>query len=430
MTPMHNFAVLEVLLHGKPIGTLTRLPGDRVLFAFTEGYIADENRPTLSLSFKDALGSLIKDVRPTQSRLPVFFANLLPEGSLRDYLASRAGVKPEREFFLIAILGRDLPGALEIRPADGALPLDENVDVSVEAAEAADSEPVLHFSLAGVQLKFSAVKDATGGLTIPADGVGGSWIVKLPSTKFHNVPENEFAMMELARQVGISVPETALIPIDKISGLPSGINAIGKHAYVIKRFDRAANGELVHMEDFAQVFGVYPERKYDRASYRNIAEVIWTEMGDVGIVEFVRRLVFNFLIGNADMHLKNWSLIYPDRRSAALAPAYDFVSTIAYLPDDRLALTFVDSKQFSSITNEQFERFAAKARLPTKLTLDTVHETVARFAETWRNAPDVLNDDQLRQAIDRHLQSVPLWASVSARQSKRGKSSRGNANRQ
>jgi serine/threonine-protein kinase HipA len=430
MTPMHNFAVLEVLLYGKPIGTLTRLPGDRVLFAFTEGYIADENRPTLSLSFKDALGSLIKDVRPTQTRLPVFFANLLPEGTLRDYLASRAGVKPEREFFLIAILGRDLPGALEIRPADGALPLDENVDRSVEAAEAADSEPVLHFSLAGVQLKFSAVKDATGGLTIPADGVGGSWIVKLPSTRFQNVPENEFAMMELARRVGISVPETALIPIDKISGLPSGINAIGKHAYVIKRFDRVANGERVHMEDFAQVFGVYPERKYDRASYRNIAEVIWTEMGDVGIVEFVRRLVFNFLIGNADMHLKNWSLIYPDRRSAALAPAYDFVSTIAYLPDDRLALTFVDSKQFSSITNDQFERFAAKARLPTKLTLDTVHETVARFAETWRNAPDVLNDDQLREAIDRHLQSVPLWASVSARQSKRGKPTRGNANRQ
>src|SRR5258708_36004787 len=117
MTTMHDFAVLEVLLHGKPIGTLTRLPGDRVLFAFTEDYIADENRPTLSLSFKDALGSLIKDVRPTQTRLPVFFANLLPEGTLRDYLAARAGVKPEREFFLIALVGRDLPGALEIRSA-------------------------------------------------------------------------------------------------------------------------------------------------------------------------------------------------------------------------------------------------------------------------------------------------------------------------
>jgi len=413
---MHNFAVLEVLLYRQLVGTLTRLPGDRVLFAFTEGYIADEGRPTLSLSFKDALGSLITDVRPTQTRLPVFFANLLPEETMREYLAARAGVEPEREFFLMAILGRDLPGALQIRPAGDAIPLDENVDVSADAVEAADSEPMLRFSLAGVQLKFSAVKEATGGLTIPADGVGGSWIVKLPSTKFQDVPENEFAMMELARRVGISVPETALIPINEISGLPAGINAIGKNAYVVKRFDRAANGERVHIEDFAQVFGVYPERKYDRASYRNIAEVIWTEMGEVGIVEFLRRLVFNILIGNADMHLKNWSLIYPDRRRAALAPAYDFVSTIAYLPDDRLALTFVDSKQFSSITNDQFERFAAKARLPTKLTLDTVHETVARFAETWRNSPDVLNNEHLRESINRHLQSVPLWATASARQ--------------
>jgi serine/threonine-protein kinase HipA len=116
-----------------------------------------------------------------------------------------------------------------------------------------------------------------------------------------------------------------------------------------------------------------------------------------------------------------WDATEFDRRSTALAPAYDFVSTIAYLPDDRLALTFVDSKQFSSITDDQFERFAAKARLPTKLTLDTVHETVARFAETWRDPPDELNSDQLREAVDRHLQSVPLWA---ARQSKRVQSSK------
>jgi serine/threonine-protein kinase HipA len=414
---MRNVAVLEVLLHGQLIGTLTRLPGDRVFFAFTETYLTAENRPTLSLSFKDALGGLITDVRPTQTRLPVFFANLLPEGTMRDYLAARAGVNPEREFFLIAILGRDLPGALEIRAADGGIPADEHVTVSTDASEAADSEPALRFSLAGVHLKFSAVMNATGGLTIPADGVGGSWIVKLPSAKFQNVPENEFAMMELARRVGISVPETALIPMNEISGLPSQIDAIGKHAYAIKRFDRAANGEHVHMEDFAQVFGVYPERKYDRASYRNLAQVIWTEIGEAGIVEFLRRLVFSILIGNADMHLKNWSLIYPDRRHAALAPAYDFLSTIAYLPDDRLALTFVDSKRFSSVTSDQFERFAAKARLPAKLTLDTVRETVARFADTWRSPPDVLRDDPLREAIDRHLRSLPPWASVTARRS-------------
>jgi serine/threonine-protein kinase HipA len=411
---MHNIAVLDVRLHGEIIGTLTRLPGDRVLFAFTESYVADQNRPTLSLSFKDAFGSLIIDVRPTQTRLPVFFANLLPEGAMRDYLAARASVKPEREFFLLAVLGRDLPGALEIQPADAGMLPDENAILSGESVTNPESDTALHFSLAGVQLKFSAVKGAAGGLTIPADGVGGSWIVKLPSTKFPNVPENEFAMMEFARQVGIAVPETGLIPLSRISGLPSGIDAVGEHVYVIKRFDRAANGERIHIEDFAQVFAVYPERKYERASYRNIAEVLWAETGEAGIVEFIRRLVFNALIGNADMHLKNWSLIYPDRHHASLAPAYDFVSTIAYLPDDRLALTFVDSKQFSSVTTDQFERFAAKARLPTKLTLDTVHETVTRFAAAWSN-PDTFFDNRIRAAIERHLQSVPLWTAAGRR---------------
>ena len=62
--PMNNIAVLDVLLYGERIGTLTRLPGDRVLFAFTEAYIADLDRATLSLSFKDTLGNLIKEVRP------------------------------------------------------------------------------------------------------------------------------------------------------------------------------------------------------------------------------------------------------------------------------------------------------------------------------------------------------------------------------
>lgn len=411
---MREFAVLDVRLYGQPIGTLTRLPGDQVLFAFNERYIADQSRPTLSLSFKDIRGGLITDVRPTQTRLPAFFANILPEpGAMRDLLAARANVQPQREFFLIAVLGRDLPGALEIRPARGLMLHDGAAVVAEEAATDMQSPEPLRFSLAGVQLKFSAVKSAHGGLAIPADGVGGSWIVKLPSSRYPQVPENEFAMMELARRVGISIPETKLVPVTQISGLPAEVTSLGERAFVINRFDRAPMGELVQIEDFAQVFGVYPEEKYgrpgQRASYRNIVEVLWAETGEVGVTEFVRRLVFNVLIGNADMHLKNWSLIYPNRRTPELSPAYDFVSTIAYMPDDKLALTFVDSKEFASVTIEQFERFANKARLPTKLTLDTVRETVIRFAQVWKKAGPQEIPERVRQAIQEHLTKMPLW---------------------
>jgi serine/threonine-protein kinase HipA len=188
--------------------------------------------------------------------------------------------------------------------------------------------------------------------------------VKLPSPIYAGVPENEFIMMELARQIGIDVPETARMSVDQIKGLPKGISTIPNHAFIIKRFDRDISGEGIHIEDFAQVFGVFPEKKYKAASYRNIAQVIWTEAGEEGIEEFIGRFVFNALIGNGDMHLKNWSLIYPNKIDAVLAPAYDFVSTIPYRAGDELALTFVDSKSFSSLNYEQFKRFAVKSQLP------------------------------------------------------------------
>jgi serine/threonine-protein kinase HipA len=403
---MADLSVLNVMLHGTEIGTLTSLGGDRSIFAFSQDYIDDENRPTLSLSFKDAYGGLITDIRPTQTRVAPFFANLLPEGPLRDYLAQRAQVNARREFFLLWVLGQDLPGALVIRPADEEkLPEDTGHE---EKPQEQDEEGPLRFSLAGVQLKFSAVMDATGGLTIPVKGIGGDWIVKLPSSKLPHVPENEFAMMSVAREIGIDIPEIKLLPIEDISGLPDGMGELGNMAYAIRRFDRTEDGP-VHMEDFAQVFGVYPEDKYRRASYKNIAEVVWAEAGETGISEFIRRLVFNALIGNADMHLKNWTLIYPDRRNATLAPGYDFVSTIAHLPDDRMALNFARTKKFTEFSNDELSYLAAKARLPEKLVMHIAAETVERFHATWQARKEELGlPAKTTGLIDHHIQSVPI----------------------
>jgi serine/threonine-protein kinase HipA len=165
----------------------------------------------LSISFKDAFGELITDLKPRRVRVPPFFSNLLPEGAMREYLAKKAGVNAEREFLLLWMLGQDLPGAITMTPADGeAWPADEKREGSVESIS---RETLLRFSLAGVQLKFSAVMKATGGFTMPAEGIGGSWIVKLPSMRFEGVAENEFAMMQLARAIGIDVPEIRLIPL-------------------------------------------------------------------------------------------------------------------------------------------------------------------------------------------------------------------------
>jgi len=107
---------LAVHLHKRRIGVINRLGGDGFLFSFEQDYIDDSNRPTLSLSFKGQAGGLVYPTRAVAARLPVFFSNLLPEGHLREYLATHAGVKPRREFFLLAVLGEDLPGALTVAP--------------------------------------------------------------------------------------------------------------------------------------------------------------------------------------------------------------------------------------------------------------------------------------------------------------------------
>ncbi len=401
---------LSVRLHGKHIGVITRLAGDRQLFAFEQDYIDDEKRPTLSLSFKGSTGGLVTPTRPTGRRVPPFFSNLLPEGHLREYLAKRADVNSEREFFLLAVLGADLPGALVVAPLEReAQPPEAHHDHDDERHndDHGHGEEPLRFSLAGVQLKFSAVMEASGGLTIPVDGMGGSWIVKLPSARYKAVPENELAMLELARRAGISVPENRLVDIASIKGLPEQAHTVESKALAVKRFDRLPNGEPVHMEDFAQVFGQFPNDKYKHRSYANIAAVLWAESGAEATWEFVRRLVFSVLIGNADMHLKNWSLLYPDRRKPVLSPAYDFVATLPYIPGDTLGLSFGGSKGLDGITPDQMRSFADTARIPASPLWQIAVETAERTVASWKTLEQAdLLPKEMRASIEKQILTV------------------------
>jgi len=398
---------LAVQLHGRQIGIINRLAGDRHLFSFEQAYVDDPNRPTLSLSFKGQSGGLVTAVRPVGRRVPPFFSNLLPEGHLRTYLAEQAGVKPEREFFLLAVLGADLSGAITVAPLTTNGHADEQQKDDEQNHDDRRDDGVLRFSLAGVQLKFSAIMEASGGLTIPAHGVGGSWIVKLPSTQFRAVPENEYVMLELARAAGITVPEIRLVPISDIRGLPQAAARMEGKALVVQRFDRAAGGRRIHMEDFAQVFGLFPDDKYGHRSYANIASVLWAETGEGGTYEFVRRLVFSVLIGNGDMHLKNWSLLYPDGRTPVLSPAYDFVATFPYIPGDKLALNFGGSQSLNEITVDQVRRFTDTARLPASPVWEIVREVVERTAAAWKtlDQKDLL-PSEMRKAIDKQIHAV------------------------
>ncbi|HEX7425007.1 MAG TPA: HipA domain-containing protein [Terriglobales bacterium] len=400
-------SVLEVWLNDVRVGTLTNLPYDRNLFVFDDAYLADANRPKLSLGLLDPHGNVIAEPQEVTARVPPFFSNLLPEGHLREYLAKRGGVNAVREFFLLWLLGADLPGAVRVQDAEGrALPPREAA--ARARAEHTGEEP-LRFSLAGVQLKFSAVGDPNKQLAIPVEGRGGHWIVKLPSPRYPLVPENEFSMMALAKEVGMEIAETALVPTGEIENLPDELTNDKSNSLVVKRFDRTAEGRRIHIEDFNQIYRQFPDKKYQRFSYGNMAEDIWRVLGERGLTEFVRRLVFNAAIGNADMHLKNWSVIYPDGRTPQLSPGYDFVSTIRYIEDRTMALSIVGEKDAQHLDTELLERFAGHARVPTQMVVNTALETAEKFVRVWREKnADLPLDEEMRQRIEDRLRYVPL----------------------
>ena len=119
--------------------------------------------------------------------------------------------------------------------------------------------------------------------------------------------------------------------------------------------------------------------------------------------------MFCVLTGNADMHLKNWSLIYNDGRAAALSPSYDFVSTVPYIADETMALKLDDSASVLEFGSDQLARFAARAGLPETMVLAVAKDTVERFHDAWGNfRPHLPLPDDIVKSIDTHVAKIPL----------------------
>ena len=190
-------------------------------------------------------------------------------------------------------------------------------------------------------------------------------------------------MMRLAGEIGIPVPEIQLVSLNQISGLPEMGILAGSQALAVKRFDRESGGKRIHIEDFAQVYNIYPSKKYEGVNFANITGMVWKLTGEAGLTDFIRRLTFSILIGNGDMHLKNWSFIYADRYTPTLTPAYDLVSTIPYIPADGLALSLGDTKDMRAISLEHFKKLVKKAGVPEHLVLQTVRDTVNAALTAW-----------------------------------------------
>ncbi|MDQ0456833.1 type II toxin-antitoxin system HipA family toxin [Rhizobium paknamense] len=413
MADPRSISTLQVLLNDCKVGTIVRTPGDFNAFSFEDRYRATGGLPVLSLSFRAATGGLRKDPKPVARALPAFFANLLPEDKLREAMEKHhAGqVRAGNDFDLLAALGSDLPGAVRVVPEG---------DRGPPAANRLPERPKARFSLAGVQMKLSVIKNTGkgGGLTLPLGDEQGSYIAKFPSTSFPAVSENEYANLALAAALGMEVPERELVEQSEFEGIPQEFQTLsdGK-VLLVRRFDRGAAGERIHIEDFAQVFGIYPSRKYEGAAYHDIAAALAVAVSVPAALEFVRRLTLAVITGNGDMHLKNWSLIYRGNGSAPqLAPVYDVLSTVPYFPADRMALSLAGERAFKGLTLPRWKIFANRARLPEAAVLNTVAETVERVDQLWWTLPErAVIPEKVLERIDAHVRSmIPVLAGGSA----------------
>lgn len=401
-----SVTALAVSIGEVRVGLLHR-SGEGSYFELDDDYLAFVDRPTLGQVFED------KPRQPYRTRqgVPSWFANLLPEGPLRGLIAERAGVSERRSLFLLKLLGDDLPGAVTVRPANGDV-VDET-----PLTPSMDDEAPLRFSLAGVQMKFSAVRKSRG-LTIPAQGVGGDWIVKLPDQRFAGVPENEYLMMQFAHLAGITVPDTQLVNVDAIAGLPESVLLAGSTALAIQRFDRAAGGKRIHIEDFAQVLDLAPREKYKGTNYDSMIRVTSAVCPQEDVDEFLRRLVFAIAIGNSDAHAKNWSLIYPDGRSARIAPAYDLVAVSQYEAIEKrlsplLALHLARTRSPNKVTEATFRQLAKRAHLDEERTIEVVREALSATRTGWeavKRSQGSMLSPELRDLLDSRLDRLPLFA--------------------
>lgn len=213
-----------------------------------------------------------------------------------------------------------------------------------------------HATIAGVQEKISLDIDKQQGsnrLTIV--GLWGRFILKPPTIKYPEMPEVEHLSMRIAHELGITVVPHALIKM-----------ADGRLAYISRRIDRPRNKIKLQMEDMCQLTSRLTEDKY-KSSMENIAKAIkeFSSIPMLDVVNFFEITIFSFLIGNADMHLKNFSLLWKDTEHVLLSPAYDMLSTRLLISEkddpEEMALTLNGKK--NKISKEDLFAFGANIGL-------------------------------------------------------------------
>ena len=361
---------LSVWWDGRISGCLYLGPDGEALFAYDTEWLPDPKAPALSFS-------LPKQPEPfKRSAVQAFFGGILPEEGQRTAIARALGVSADNEFRLLEYLGGEVAGALTLLPEGETPPspsdaapklLDDNALVQLldhlPLRPMLAGEDGLRLSLAGAQSKLPVLL-IDGQIALPAPGQPTSHILKPPISRFEGTTENEYFCMSLASAIGLDVAAVEMRVVADRSFL------------LVTRYDRAidASGTVtrLHQEDFAQALGIPSHRKYaseggpifpDCFALLRLAATRPARE----ILKLLDAAIFNLIIGNADAHAKNFSLLHSGGNGGGvitLAPLYDLLSTIIY-PNlhMKLAMKIGGKAVLEDIEPRHWERFAADAQL-------------------------------------------------------------------
>lgn len=300
------------------------------------------------------LGWDIGQQRREWKDFPPAFDGLLPEGVLLDQLLAKHKLDKSDKWGQLQAVGRDVTGFVSVLPNDDTeLPIGQwtpgtkpRKRVAITPPESAlsytSTELVayhgrhkLRMSLSGVQPKVSAIFSRKENCFKIVE-TNGSYILKPSPQAFPGAAENEALTMELAKAAGINVPLCGWLPARDGAGV-----------FWIERFDRwgAGNRNRVRCEDFCQILGVHASWKY-LGNLETLARVVrkYCSNPRLQLVHLFHRVLFCWITGNADMHLKNWSLV-ENGSLVELSPAYDLLNTNILIDDeDESALSLDDTK--------------------------------------------------------------------------------------
>ena len=202
-------------------------------------------------------------------------------------------------------------------------------------------------------------------------GLYGDYILKPPSKEYPCLPENEDLTMHLAESVGIRTATHSLIRLSS-----------GELAYITRRFDRH-NGQKIAVEDFCQLTETLTEHKY-RGSVEKIGKLVRQFTTNKGYEQqrLFEVILFCYLTGNTDMHLKNYALIENPLGQYELTPAYDLLSTLLALPDEEESALTINGKK-NRLKRTDFDSLAKALQINEK-TVSAIYQRFAKALPTWQ----------------------------------------------